>query len=258
MTIPNIPEGSDEYRAASGIEVREDGNVLAGYAAVFNSDTVIDSFEGHFVERIAPGAFNRTLKNRRDKIKALFNHGNDPSIGNMPLGKPSIIREDDHGLYVEVPLADTDYNRERIKPLLRDGSLDGMSFRFVPVQQEWDESGDMPVRTITEAKLYEFGPVTFPAYDATTAGLRGADPRFVEFVRSAFHQEDDHGDAPESPNDTDPDSVSERNEAADSDSAPGDPPTHSPDTQARIDRITEWETRRRALVEKVTAYGRDR
>ena len=144
---------------------------LTGYAAVFNEDTTIDSWEGRFIERLASGSFAKTLKDRGDKVKVLFNHGFDPSVGDKPLGKPRVMREDDKGLYVEVPLDDTSYNRDLVASL-RSGSLDGMSFRFSVVREDWDESRDMPVRTLKEVKLYEFGPVTFPAYEATTAGVR--------------------------------------------------------------------------------------
>ena len=48
-------------------------------------------------------------------------------------------------------------------------------FRFSVVKEEWDESGDTPVRTLVEVRLYEVGPVTFPAYEATTAGVRSAE-----------------------------------------------------------------------------------
>lgn len=189
MSKPHIPDGADEFRAAHELRSADDGNRLVGYAAVFNQDTTINSWEGHFVERFAPGAFARTLKNRGDKIKVLFNHGQGP-FGDMPLGKPDIMREDRHGLYVEVPLSDTKYNAD-IKALLRDGALDGMSFRFAVPQDgdEWDETtGDLPVRTVLEAKLYEFGPVTFPAYDGATAGLR-MDPR-MEALRTQLRPED--------------------------------------------------------------------
>jgi HK97 family phage prohead protease len=150
---------------------------LHGYAAVFNEDTVIDSWEGRFIERIAPGAFKKTLKERGDKVKVLFNHGFDPQIGDKPLGKPSVQEEDDRGLKVEVPLDDTSYNRDLVASL-RSGALDGMSFRFSVSREEWEEDSedsDLPVRTLRELKLYEYGPVTFPAYEATTAGVRGRD-----------------------------------------------------------------------------------
>jgi HK97 family phage prohead protease len=120
---------------------------------------------------MAPGSFSKTLKDRGDKVKVLFNHGFDPSIGDKPLGKPQVMREDKRGLYVEVPLDDTSYNRDLVASL-RSGALDGMSFRFSVVREDVDDSADMPVRTLREVKLYEFGPVTFPAYEATTAGVR--------------------------------------------------------------------------------------
>lgn len=145
---------------------------LTGYAAVFNRDTVIDSWEGKFIERIAPGAFRKTLAERGERIKVLFNHGFDPSIGDKPLGKPDTMREDDTGLWVSVPLDDTSYNRDLVASL-RSGALDGQSFRFSVKRDEWSEpEGGLPERTLRELNLFEFGPVTFPAYEATTAGVR--------------------------------------------------------------------------------------
>lgn len=168
----------------ASVEVRsdddaEDGRIgtLVGYAALFNEDTIIDSWEGRFVERIAPKAFARTLEQRGDRVKVLFNHGFDPSIGDKPLGKPEVMREDSRGLWVEVPLDDTSYNRDLVASL-RSGALDGQSFRFSVKAEKWEDPKDaksLPVRTIREVELYEFGPVTFPAYEATSAGVRSRD-----------------------------------------------------------------------------------
>ena len=270
MTIPHIPEGADEYRASPNMGTADDGNTLIGHAAVFNQDTLIDSFEGKFVERIAPGAFTKTLKQRGDKIKVLFNHGHDPSIGEMPLGKARVIEQDEIGLRVEVPLADTDFNRERIRPLLRDGALDGMSFRFsVPVGGDvWDDEGDVPVRTVTEAKLFEFGPVTFPAYDSTDVGLR-ADPRLEAFVRTEFPHEtidlvEDVAEARDTP---DTETVTEPREHSEpleevaeprEHSAPDEPRKHSSDHEDRIAQLTEREQWRLGLIEMVRDVGNDR
>lgn len=163
-------QGNFELRATDG----DEGRTLVGYAATFNSDTTINSWEGEFVERIAPGAFKRSIKNNGNQIKVLFNHGMDPSIGDKPLGRASVIKEDGTGLYVEVPLARTSYNEDLIA-LLDAQALDGMSFRFSVVKDTWEEptrKGGLPIRTLNEVRLYEFGPVTFPAYQATTAGVR--------------------------------------------------------------------------------------
>jgi hypothetical protein len=54
---------TDSIRMSPGIELRADpsgdGHTLAGYAAVFNSPTEIKSWEGHFIETLAPGAFKQ-------------------------------------------------------------------------------------------------------------------------------------------------------------------------------------------------------
>lgn len=171
IRMVELPVAQVEFRAEDNTDSL---GLLVGYAAVFNEDTIINSWEGNFVERIAPGAFAKTLKERGHKVKVLFNHGFDPSIGDKPLGKPSVMEERSKGLWVEVPLDDTSYNRDLLASL-RSGALDGMSFRFSVIKEEWDDSEDLelPVRTLKEVKLYEFGPVTFPAYEATTAGVRG-------------------------------------------------------------------------------------
>lgn len=167
IRMVSLPSAEIEFRASDNGFL----GTLEGYAAVFNEDTVIDSWEGHFIERLAPGSFARTLKQRGDQVKVLFNHGFDPQIGDKPLGKPTMMEERARGLWVEVPLDDTSYNRDLVASL-RSGALDGMSFRFSVVREEIDETDDVPVRTLQEVKLYEFGPVTFPAYEATTAGVR--------------------------------------------------------------------------------------
>jgi transcription elongation GreA/GreB family factor len=61
-----LSDASVEVRAADATDGRI--GTLTGYAALFNTDTIIDSWEGRFVERIAPKAFARTLEQRGDKV----------------------------------------------------------------------------------------------------------------------------------------------------------------------------------------------
>lgn len=163
------------------------GNLLVGHFAVYNRWTEINSqYEGHFMERVAPGAFDRSLGSRNPKV--LFNHGKDPSIGNKPLGQPRSLDSDSIGARYAVDLFDASYVND-LKPALRAGVL-GSSFRFgVPDDgDEWnhptvrsDANPDaLPERTLTNVDLYEFGPVTFPAYGEATAGLRSLTDDFVE------------------------------------------------------------------------------
>lgn len=68
---------------------------LTGYLAVFNDWSEINSaFEGHFMERVAPTAFNQTISSNRGpdgqtRMKVTFNHGKDPHLGDKVLGIPA-------------------------------------------------------------------------------------------------------------------------------------------------------------------------
>jgi HK97 family phage prohead protease len=172
----NYPQDNLIRMVAGHVTTRQSDDgmpTLVGMPIVFNRLTEINGWEGRFMEQIASSALTKTLLERGDKVKVLFNHGLDPNIGDKPLGKPVRQEVTDDGLFVEVPLSDTSYNRD-LSVLINDGAIDGMSFRFGVVKDEWedDPGNGLPIRTITELRLYEYGPVTFPAYEATTVGVR--------------------------------------------------------------------------------------
>lgn len=154
--------------------------VLSGFLARFNEWAEIDSAaEGHFMESIAPGAFRKTFAEGRDRIRCIFHHGNDPSVGVRVLGPVHVLEErGDEGAFAEVPLLDTSYNRD-LEPGIRAG-LYGMSFRFAALRQSknrtprksaYNPSG-LPERVLTELYVPEFGPTPFAAYAGATAGMR--------------------------------------------------------------------------------------
>jgi HK97 family phage prohead protease len=146
----------------------EDGLTLEGYAAVFDMPTRIDSWEGTFDEVITRGAFSKTIGERMPVMQ--FDHGRDVATGSVPIGAIESIREDDHGLFVRARLHDN-ARVEPIRQAIASGAIDGMSFRFRVTRESWKD-GDMPERTIREVDLYEVGPVVFPAYEATSVGVR--------------------------------------------------------------------------------------
>ena len=158
---------------AAAFELRgdndRDGLTLEGYGAVFDSPTRIDSWEGKFDEIIAHGAFAKTIKERKPVVQ--FDHGRDAATGSVPIGAVEDLREDRHGLFVRARMHDN-ARVEPIRQAIASGAIDGMSFRFRVIREEWDESGEIPVRTINEVELFELGPVVFPAYAATTVGVR--------------------------------------------------------------------------------------
>ena len=151
-----------------------DGFTLQGYAAVFDTPTRIDSWEGRFDETIARGAFSKTINERKPVLQ--WDHGNDAATGSVPIGVIESLREDSEGLFVSARLHDN-ARVEPIRQAIQSGAIDGMSFRFQVVRDDWDDarSGDsdsVPVRTIREVILHECGPVCFPAYESTSVGVR--------------------------------------------------------------------------------------
>ena len=152
----------------------------------FNSWYRIDSFwEGSFLERTVPGAFKRTIAahnaaSRVDshQIRTMFNHGMDMQIDAKLLGDVIDAREDDDSPLTVTRLWDTSYNRDLL-PGLRSGAY-GSSFMFRVVKDEWnnepgaaDHNPDgLPERTLKEVRVFEAGPVTWPANPAASAGMR--------------------------------------------------------------------------------------
>ena len=55
--------------------------------STFNDWYEIDSYwEGTFLERVAPGAYAKTIAEDRSGMRILYDHGFDPQLGNKPLG----------------------------------------------------------------------------------------------------------------------------------------------------------------------------
>ena len=137
-----------EYKTLS-FEVEdfdEEEGVFSGYAAVFgNVDTGGDIIEpGSFTKSIAKGL-------ARKKILALHNDQW------LPIGKPIVIREDSHGLYIKAQISDTTMGRD-VKTLLKDGVINELSIGYDPVVFDYDSDG---IRHLRELELWEVSVVTW-------------------------------------------------------------------------------------------------
>tara|TARA_R110002110_G_scaffold396281_2_gene611111 strand:+ start:730 stop:1785 length:1056 start_codon:yes stop_codon:yes gene_type:complete len=143
-------------------EVREesDGMHFSGYAALFDSP----SEPLPFTERIAKGAFKRSLRSRND-IKFLWNHDSGEILGSTRAGTMSLV-EDDRGLRVEGMLPQTSRGKD-VAELLRRNDIDSMSFGFSVPQggDTWNSDGSE--RTLKSVRLHEVSLVAWPAYTAT-------------------------------------------------------------------------------------------
>ena len=160
------------------IETRqaEDGTMrMAGYAAVFNEPSV----PLPFIEKIAPGAFRKTLSETPD-VRLLVNHEGLP----MARTKNGTMRlyEDDRGLYFEAELANTQEARD-LYTLVARGDVDQMSFAFRVIRQKWND--DRTERSLTEVSLADgdVSIVTYPAYPATSVEAREAIKRAIAQIK---------------------------------------------------------------------------
>ena len=146
-----------------------DGMSFSGYAAVFNSD----SEPLPFIERIAPGAFAKSLKSRNN-IRMYMNHDSSMLLGTTR-SKTVRLAEDSKGLFVDADLPDTSVGRD-LSVLMQRGDVDSMSFGFtVPLGGDrWSDDGSR--RELRQIRLFEVSVVTgFPAYAATSASVRSLD-----------------------------------------------------------------------------------
>ncbi|MFD7709478.1 HK97 family phage prohead protease [Streptomyces sp. NPDC059786] len=168
-----------------------DGRTLSGYAALFGTPTEINSWEGAFTETIRKGAFKKTIREQTPVLQ--FDHGRHPLIGSIPIGAISDLREDDQGLHVEARITDN-WLMQPVRDAIAEQSVNGMSFRFEVVREEWrDVNGKLvkpeevydllwmpgdrgPLqRELIELKCRELGPVVFPAYAGTSVSVRARD-----------------------------------------------------------------------------------
>ena len=148
-------------------KIDRDQRTFSGYAAVFGN---VDSYND-IIER---GAFKKTIQERGDRIKVMYNHM-------WMIGRVQAIEETAKGLYVECYISDTMRGNE-VLTLIHDGAVDEMSIGYEPINSQYEDVKGEKVRIIREIKLYEVSPVDFAANDQaiiteikSLAMLRGYD-----------------------------------------------------------------------------------
>jgi HK97 family phage prohead protease len=165
-----------------------DGRTVEAYAAVFDQTVSVNDKDGHYMERVDPTAFNKTIADKGTRFSVLYNHGmtiyGTPSdSGSMPIGTPLEVRADSRGL-----LTVTRYNNtplgEATLEAIKSNSLHAQSFSGSFVRSDKpkprggfraDVSGALPLVTRQEINLLEYGPTPFPYYpDARITGVRSA------------------------------------------------------------------------------------
>jgi HK97 family phage prohead protease len=184
---------ADIPRDLAQVETR--GRMLEGYASVFDWPIESGTASRPQTTFVKPGAFTRTLNNNRDQIQVMFNHGHDPRYGELPIGTIKDLREDSRGLRASVELHDGPDN-ENIRAALASGALRAMSIQFETINEDFND--DRTERNLRELKLWEFGPVAFPANTAAVASLHSLAAYAVD-LEAVTAQADSTEHQPEAP-----------------------------------------------------------
>ena len=165
---PRAKGSAAEFRSFEGeIRAQGDGRTIVGYAARFD----VPSEPLPFTERIAPGAFAKSLRARSKDVRLYVNHNSDMVLASKRSGTLR-LEEDEKGLRFEADLPDTTTARD-LRELMRTGVVSTMSFGFTVARGGDKWSADGSERTLTGINLHEVSVVTgFPAYPQTTAAVR--------------------------------------------------------------------------------------
>lgn len=146
--------------------------VIEGYAAVYDSETLIGSEEWGFYERIEKGAFDKA--DLRD-VPLKYNHSDEIPILARTRNKSLTLIPDEKGLRIRAELLDTTDARDMYKRI-KAGLIDKMSFAFtVPEDGEelHGEIGETPHRTIKRFdRIFDVSVVDTPAYEDTSIYAR--------------------------------------------------------------------------------------
>lgn len=140
--------------------------IVMGYASAFNN-------RDHDGDIVRPGAFKRTIAARgpegANKIKFLYQHWTDKI-----LGKPSVLKEDEKGLYFEAPISQTTWGKDALV-LYADGVIDEHSIGYKVIKSD-PQDEENSTRELVELHLYEFSAVTFGANEETPyLGMKSAE-----------------------------------------------------------------------------------
>lgn len=172
-----------EYRSFAEFRLAEDdegGSWVEGYAAVFESPTVLYSFDGvDFKETIERGAFDEA-----DVRDVILNYNHAGKVVARTRNKTLQLAVDERGLFVRARLDGTEEGR-RLFEEIKGGYLDKMSFAFSIREDAFDkESRTRKIQKIE--RLYDVSVVSLPAYDDTSISARSYFSAVAEEERKAL------------------------------------------------------------------------
>ena len=136
------------------------------------SEVLRDVFGDNFVEELAPGCFDESLKIR--DVVALWSHDTSQVLGGTK-NRTLRLTSNEERLLFDLDLPDTQAGRDAWESIRR-GDVDGVSFGMVVKRDKWSvvkrDGQEVYKRTILEAELWEISPAVFAAYSASAVTCR--------------------------------------------------------------------------------------
>ena len=146
------------------LEVRTagDGRTVCGICVPYG---VVQRINANLSEVFIRGAFSNVVR-ASHRVKFLVGH----DANALPIGRATLLREDEAGLYGEFRISDTERGSE-VLTLIRDGALSELSIGFSPLKDKRRQDGVVERQL---AHLAEVSAVTFGAYGsaASVVGVR--------------------------------------------------------------------------------------
>lgn len=162
VTYSETVVGKDGQLKQTGI----DGRTVKGYASVWG---VIDSFRTVMLKGCCANSINQRgpQSSAKYKITKVWQHDITD-----PIGRITVLEEDDYGLYFEAELDEGVVNAERALIQLRSRTLNQFSIGFDYVWDKMTYNEEMDAVLIKELDLFEVSVVTIGSNSETYA-LRG-------------------------------------------------------------------------------------
>ena len=177
-----VTSSAVSFRASEDVE----GEVVRGYAARFNSPTILyDWGEERWEETIQPGFFNNVLE---DDVRCLIDHESAKVLARSAAGNLR-FGQDDVGLWYEFTPQGQSYAEDLVINL-RNGNISQSSFGFLINKdghgyEEKSEGNVLVVKRTLKAdgcrQLLDVSPVTYPAYKSTDVGLKAMESGMEDF-----------------------------------------------------------------------------
>ena len=177
MKIQTTDGAERRFRAFDGemraVESDDGAMIIEGYPIVY--ETYADLWG--FREIIRKGAATEALK-RSDEL-VLWDHESSQPMARRGAGTLEVT-ENDHGVFIRADVSKTKWGRDGYEAIAA-GVINRMSFAFSVEKDKWtieDDEDEERVETrevLSFDQLYDYSPVSYPAYEETEVTARCKD-----------------------------------------------------------------------------------